>query len=215
MGCALSERNLLKLMVESTPVRHSLIEDAQAIAVGAMLSALGIALLKGADLLSGGTAGVAFLAHYAFGLSFGSVFFFINLPFYYLAWRKVGLAFTLKTFTAVTLASFITEALPRYIGFAHLDPVVAALFGGVLLGNGMLVLFRHRASLGGFGILALWLQDQFGIRAGLVQLALDMTILVFSFFVASPFIIACSVIGAVAINIVLAVNHRRDRYIAA
>lgn len=210
----MSEKKILKMMLESTPVRHSLVEDAQAILVGAMLCALGVTLLKSAGLLSGGTAGVAFLTYYAFGLPFGAVFFAINLPFYYLAWKKVGLAFTVKTFIAVTITSSITEALPRYIGFGFLDPVVSALFGGVLLGNGMLVFFRHRASLGGFGILALWLQDRYGIKAGLVQLGLDMIILVVSFLVASPYIVFASVLGAIAINIVLAVNHRRDRYIA-
>lgn len=210
----MSEKKILKTMLESTPVRHSLAEDAQALAVGAMLSALGIVLLKTAGLLSGGTAGVAFLAYYAFGLPFGVAFFVFNLPFYYLAWKKVGLSFTVKTFIAVALTSFIAEALPRYIGFGFLDPVVSALFGGVLLGNGMLVLFRHRASLGGFGVLALWLQDRFGVRAGFVQLGLDLVILAVSFLVASPFIVFASVIGAVAINVVLAVNHRRDRYIA-
>lgn len=210
----MSEKTILRKMLESTPVRHSLIEDAQAIVVGAMLSALGIALLKSAGLLSGGTSGVAFLAYYAFGLPFGTAFFLINLPFYYLAWKKVGPSFMVKTFVAVTLTSFITEALPRHIGFGPLDPVVAGLFGGVLLGNGMLVFFRHRASLGGFGILALWLQDRHGIKAGWVQLGLDLVILALSFLVASPFIVFCSVLGAIAINIVLAVNHRRDRYIA-
>ncbi|MCX8995999.1 YitT family protein [Rhizobiaceae bacterium BDR2-2] len=202
------------MMLESTPVRHSLAEDAQALVVGAMLSALGVALLKSAGLLSGGTAGVAFLAYYAFEFPFGAAFFAINLPFYYLAWKKVGLSFTVKTFIAVTITSLMAEALPRYIGFGFLDPVVAALFGGVLLGNGMLVFFRHRASLGGFGVLALWLQDRYGIRAGLVQLGLDLIILATSFLVASPRIVFASVLGAVAINLVLAVNHRRDRYIA-
>lgn len=210
----MSEKKILKTILASTPDHHSLVEDAQALVVGAMLCALGIALLKSADLLSGGTAGVAFLAHYAFGFSFGTAFFVINLPFYVLAWKKVGLSFTVKTFLAVTLTSSITEALPRYIDFGHLDPVVSALFGGVLLGNGMLVFFRHRASLGGFGVLALWLQDRFGIKAGLVQMVLDLTILTLSFFVASPFIVFASVLGAAAINVVLAVNHRRDRYIA-
>lgn len=210
----MSEKTILRKMLESTPVRHSLVEDAQAIVVGAMLSALGIVLLKSAGLLSGGTSGVAFLAYYAFGLPFGTAFFVINLPFYYLAWKKVGPSFMVKTFLAVTLTSFITEALPRHIGFGLLDPVVAGLFGGVLLGNGMLVFLRHRASLGGFGILALWLQDRHGIKAGWVQLGLDLVILALSFLVASPFIVFCSVLGAIAINIVLAVNHRRDRYIA-
>lgn len=210
----MSEKKLLKAMLESTPVRHSVVEDAQALVVGSMLAALGIVLLKNAGLLSGGTSGVAFLAYYAFGLPLGTVFFVINLPFYYLAWKKVGLSFTVKTFLAVTMTSLITEALPRYIGFGFLHPVVAALFGGVLLGNGMLVLFRHRASLGGFGVLALWIQDRYGVKAGLVQLGLDLSILAVSFLVASPYIVFASVIGAVAINIVLAVNHRRDRYIA-
>lgn len=210
----MSEKTLLKTMLQSTPAHHSPLEDAAAILVGAMLCALGIAFLKSAGLLSGGTAGVAFLVHYALDVNFGAAFFLINLPFYYLAWKKMGRAFTLKTFATVALTALISEVLPRYIGFSHLDPVVSGLFGGVLLGNGMLALFRHRASLGGFGVLALWLQERFGLKAGLVQLGLDLSILAASCFLASPFIVFASVLGGVALNMVLAVNHRRDRYIA-
>ncbi|MGO7690470.1 YitT family protein, partial [Rhizobium ruizarguesonis] len=50
----------------------------------------------------------------------------------------------------------------------------AALLGGLLLGFCLLALYRHRASLGGVGILVIYLQERFGIRAGLVQLAIDM-----------------------------------------
>ena len=77
----------------------------------------------------------------------------------------------------------------------------------------MLALFRHRASLGGFGILALYLQDRFGWRAGFVQLGLDGLVLTLSFFVASPFVILCSILAAVTLNLTLAINHRTDRYI--
>jgi uncharacterized membrane-anchored protein YitT (DUF2179 family) len=179
-----------------------------------MLAVLGITLLSSAGLLTGGTPGIAFLVHYATGFSFGACFFAVNLPFYYLAFRRMGLAFTLKTFIAVALTSAMSEVLPRALGITDVDPLIGALFGGLVIGAGLLALFRHRASLGGIGILALYLQDRFGWRAGFVQLGFDGAIVACSFFLASPFIIACSIVGAVVMNITLAVNHRKDRYIA-
>ncbi len=204
----------LKGLLASSAERHSLVDDVQGVLAGSMLAALGVLLLSGGKLLSGGTAGVAFLLHYLTETGFGPIFFILNLPFYYFAYRQLGAAFTIKTFSAVALTSFLTATLPRFVSFSSLDPLIAGVFGGLLVGTGMLALFRHRASLGGFGILALYLQDRFGWRAGLVQLGFDGLVLVFSFVVATPFIIFCSVMGAVVLNLTLAINHRKDRYIA-
>jgi uncharacterized membrane-anchored protein YitT (DUF2179 family) len=197
----------------SSAEKHSLLEDMQGIVAGSMLAALGVVILSSAELLIGGTAGLGFLLRYSMDVSFGTAFFLLNLPFYWLAYRRLGLAFTLKTFSAVAATSVMTGVLPQLIVIERIDPVVAALFGGLLIGCGMLILFRHRASLGGFGILALYLQDRLGWRAGFVQLGLDCVVLVLSFFVASPFVIACSVLAAVTLNLTLAINHRTDRYI--
>ncbi|MCO5732934.1 YitT family protein [Rhizobium sp. SSA_523] len=197
----------------SSSHRHSLIEDIQGVLAGSMLAALGVTLLASAHLLIGGTAGLGFLLRYSTGLSFGLVFFLLNLPFYWLAYRRLGLAFTLKTFAAVALTSFLTEILPGLIPIGAIHPVIAALFGGLLIGTGMLALFRHRASLGGFGILALYLQDKLNWRAGFVQLALDGVVLAISLFVATPFVILCSILAALTLNLTLAINHRTDRYI--
>ncbi|MBD9373951.1 YitT family protein [Rhizobium sp. ARZ01] len=200
--------------LNSSADRHSLFDDVQGIFAGSMLAVLGVTLLSGAGLLTGGTAGLAFLMHYATGWGFGLCFFAVNLPFYYLAFKRLGLAFTLKTFAAIALTSALSDFAARAIDLSHIDPIAGALFGGLVIANGMLALFRHRASLGGIGILALYLQDRFGWRAGFVQLGFDGVILALSFFVASPFIIACSVLGAVVLNLTLAINHRKDRYIA-
>lgn len=181
---------------------------------GSMLAALGVTMLSAAHLLIGGTAGIGFLLRYSAGVSFGTAFFVLNLPFYWLAYRRLGLAFTVKTFAAVALTSFLTGLLPKLIAIDTIDPIAAALFGGLLIGCGMLILFRHRASLGGFGILALYLQEKLGWRAGLVQLGLDCVVLALSFLVASPLVILCSILAAVTLNLTLAINHRSDRYIA-
>ncbi len=194
--------------------KHSLFEDAQGVFTGTVLAALGIMLLSKAGLVTGGVAGMAFLLHYAFGWSFGLGFFIINLPFYYLAYKRMGKAFTIKTFLSVGLLSLLTQYQPQMLEIGYINPLWAAILGGLLIGMGMLALFRHRASLGGVGILALYLQDRFGWRAGLVQMSVDLCILAMAFFVKSPFIVGCSVLGAVALNFFIAVNHRTDRYIA-
>lgn len=198
----------------SSAEKHSPIEDIQAVVAGSMLAALGVTMLSAAHLLIGGTAGIGFLLRYSAGVSFGTAFFVLNLPFHWLAYRRLGLAFTVKTFAAVALTSFLTGLLPKLIAIDTIDPVAAALFGGLLIGCGMLILFRHRASLGGFGILALYLQEKLGWRAGLVQLGLDCVVLALSFLVASPLVILCSILAAVTLNLTLAINHRSDRYIA-
>lgn len=120
----------------------------------------------------------------------------------------------MKTFCAIATTALLSEYMPGFFAFESINPIAAALFGGLTVAAGMLALFRHRTSLGGFGILALYLQDRFGWRAGLVQLAFDGMVLGCSFFVATPFVILCSILGALVMNLTLAVNHRNDRYIA-
>jgi uncharacterized membrane-anchored protein YitT (DUF2179 family) len=192
--------------------RHSLFEDAQALLTGTLLFALGVAFFQEAGLLTGGTAGITFLAHYASGIRFGILYFLINLPFYVFAYRALGLAFTVKTFVAVALLAGYSELLPRWFDIARVDPLFAAIIGGLLAGAGLLMLVRHRASLGGLGVLAVYLQERKGWRAGHIQLALDALIVGAAFFVVPPDRIALSALGALMLNVVLAINHRPGRY---
>jgi uncharacterized membrane-anchored protein YitT (DUF2179 family) len=198
----------------SRSFRHSLFEDMQALITGALFVALGVALFKQAGMLTGGTVGIAFLIHYASGLPFGLLFFALNLPFYWLAYRRLGRAFMIKTLLAVSLMSLLSELLPRWLTFAALNAWFAAIAGGLLIGAGMLILFRHRASLGGLNVLVLYLQERYGWRAGYVQAAMDATILLGSSALVPADRIGLSLLGMAAINAALAVNHRPGRYMA-
>ncbi|MGF9693464.1 YitT family protein [Rhizobium sp. 0TCS1.26] len=200
-------------LYSTDPSQHTLLEDSQGLLTGALVSALGFYLLNRVGLLTGGTAGVAFLVHYAFNISFGLLFFLVNLPFYYLSFKRLGIAFSAKTFIAIGLVSVITEMESRFLIIDYLHPFWGALMGGLLLGYGLLALYRHRASLGGVGILAIYIQERFGIQAGLIQLAFDACVMACAFFVLDPVIVLWSIIGAVILNLFLAINHRSDRYI--
>ncbi len=153
--------------------RHSLLDDAQGLAYGTTMAAFGLVILTHLGLVTGQTAGLAVLISYATGWGFGPVFFAINLPFYWLGYRRMGLAFVIKTFIAVGTLSVLVTVLPRVITFEMVNPI----FGAVL----------------------------FGLEAGSALLAL---------LVRDAQVVAISAIGSLVINLMIAMNHRRDRYVA-
>ncbi len=193
--------------------KHTALEDAQGLLFGSFVCGASLVLLTHLGLVTGQTAGLAVLISYLTGISVGTVFFVINLPFYWLAYQRMGVAFTLKTFIAVGLLSLFTEFLPLHLGFGDVTPWIGALLFGCMAGGGLLALFRHGASLGGIGILALYLQDRTGFRAGWTQLIVDACIFAVAAFVLEPGVVAASLLGALIVNLVIAINHRKDRYI--
>lgn len=195
------------------PIVHTWLDDAHALIAGALFVALGLTMFSYAGLLTGGVAGMAFLASYATGTSLGLLFFLFNLPFYGLAWVQLGREFTVKSFAAVVLVSVCTALAPRVVRFDLLDPWVAAVLGGFLIGFGLLALLRHRASVGGVNIVAQWLQQKHGYSAGKVQMAVDCVVVGAAFFVVEPEKVAQSVVGALAVSGILVLNHRPGRYL--
>lgn len=197
------------------PKRHSLLEDAQGLAYGSGMAAFGILILTHLGLVTGQTAGLAVLISYATGWKFGAVFFLINLPFYWLGWRRMGAAFTVKTLIAVALLSVLSTLTPHYVSLGPTSPVVGAVLFGAISGSALLALFRHGASLGGIGILGLMIQDRTGFRAGLFQLIFDACLFAVALTILPAGRVGYSLIGSVVLNLVIAINHRRDRYIVA
>jgi len=191
---------------------HSRIDDAQAVATSVVLVSLGLSLLNTAGLITGGTPGLGFLLSYATGWPLGFALFMVNIPFYALAWRGLGKAFMLKTLGAVTALSLGVELVQRMLSVRAVDPLYAALAGGTLVGLGLLVLFRHGASFGGVNTLALFLHRRFAWSVGIVQMVIDAAILGGAVAVMEPKRVAWSMLGTLAVNAVLILNHRPGRY---
>lgn len=200
--------------VQKSPTRHSLLEDAQGIAFGSLMASFGMAILTHLGLVTGQTAGLAVLISYATGWGFGPVFFVINLPFYWFGYKRMGLMFTVKSFIAVGAVSLLTLFMPGWVHFADMNPFVGSILFGAVTGAALLALFRHGASLGGIGILALYLQDRTGFRAGYTQLLFDVALFAAALLLRDPWTVALSVLGAAVLDLVIAINHRRDHYVA-
>lgn len=193
--------------------RHTALEDVLAIVTAAGFVSLGLRFVSHAGLLTGGTTGVALLLARVTPLSFGQLFVLLNVPFFWLGIRQMGWRFTVKTFASILLVSAATDRLQLVLRLEWIHPAYAAVLGGFLMGIGLLILFRHQACLGGLNILAIWLQERRGVRAGVFQMAVDSIVVAASLLVVSPAVIGLSILGAVALNVVLAVNHRPGRYL--
>ncbi|SOO18154.1 putative membrane protein [Xanthomonas citri pv. fuscans] len=191
---------------------HSVAEDAQGMVLATLVASLGLAIFAKGGLMIGGMAGVAFLLHYALHWNFGLVFVLVNLPFYWLSVRRMGWEFTLKTFAAVGACGVLTNLLPRWADYAHMSTAFSAIVGGALSGLGILFFIRHRGSLGGIGILAVYLQRERGWSAGKVQMSFDAMLMLVAFFVLTADKVLYSAIGALMLSLVLMFNHRPHRY---
>ena len=195
-------------------LRHSRFEDAYAYLTGCSFVVLGLIWLKAAGLVTGGVAGLALLLSYIVPAPPGLLFTLLNVPFFIVAGRQMGRDFMIRVIFANLLISGLAMVFPLGFRFEEVNAPFAAVFGGTLIGSGILMLARHHVGVGGLGIVALALQKRRGWNAGKTQLFGDALILMASLLVldmgAGKF--AISVLSAAAVSGVLIVFHKPGRY---
>ncbi len=196
----------------SVDLRHSWAEDLHALLVGSSFAAVGLVLLKSAGLITGGVAGLALTLAYLTHTPVGGWFFGITVPFFAVFQPRMGWTFTLRSVAVTGTLALLTAWIPGWLSIKGIDPVFAAVFGGTLIGMGVLALARHRASVGGVGLLALYLYETRKINAGKTQLAADLLILLIACLAVDLKHLLLSVLSAAALSLVMIAYHRPGRY---
>lgn len=205
---------MARIPAMSDPKRHSAAEDSLALMEAAVLFAIGVMLLKAAGLVTGSLSGLSLLISYVTGIRFGWIFALINLPFLIFAFFVLGRAFAFKTLILCLIIPALTLVVPHLMVLGPVHPVIGAIVGAVLIGNGILIAARHSASAGGIGVVAIWLQKRGIAKAGTFQLGVDLAVLLLSAFALSLDRFLWSAAGMVVMNGIMIVWHRPDRYIA-
>ena len=195
--------------------RHSAVDDAQGIAFGVTMAALGMHILTHMGFVTGQTTGLAVLIAHLTGLPFPAVYFTVPLPFLGLAWRRMGARFALKTLVTTAALSGLVAVLPSWVELGRIEPTVAAILIGLLFGIAALAAIRHGGSFGGLSVLWIEVQDRTGFKAGHAQLLSDAVIFAVAALILPLDTLAYSFLGATVFSLFLAANHRRDRYVAA
>ena len=201
------------LVFDTKAQAHSVPEDILGILTGTFLASLGLHLLHASDAVTGGTAGLSLLLGYATPLPFWALFLVINVPFALLAvWRR-GWDFTLRTIVSIALVSGWAVVHDALFPITWIEPWYGTLAGNVLAGCGVLILFRHRSSVGGINIVALEIQDRWGFSVGWSMMIFDVIVIVSALLVVPWPNVLMSAVGAVLLNLILALNHRPGRYL--
>ncbi|MFB2539346.1 MULTISPECIES: YitT family protein [unclassified Acinetobacter] len=131
--------------MDENNISHSLLEDAFAVIIGTAMIGFALLLLQQSHVMVGGTVGLSLLIQKITHLPFSIIFWVVNLPFYYLAYLRLGKQMLIKTIIAVSTLSVMTEIHPLFLHLDTVQPLYASIVANTLIGLGLLILFRHRA----------------------------------------------------------------------
>lgn len=124
------------------------------------LQAIGLhCFIDSIDIAPGGATGMAILLNRFTNLPIGTLTFMINIPLLIASWIWLGKSRTLKTFKTVAILTFILDFIVTpYIPIYHGDKLVSCIFGAVMVGASLAVVFMRGSTTGGGDIMAKLLQ---------------------------------------------------------
>ena len=165
-----------------------ILRDYTLMTVGALLAAISVdVFLLPNNVVSGGVTGAAMLLNSSFHTPVGLVTLLVNIPLFVLGfWRLGGLVFGLRTLYATAVMSIAIDALAPYLRPVTSDPLLYTLYGGLLDGLGVGLVFRARGTTGGIDILARLLEQRYGIQPGRSMLAMNGAVFALAFVFYGP-----------------------------
>ncbi|WP_425387672.1 YitT family protein [Aneurinibacillus terranovensis] len=153
-----------------------LIRRALFILIGASLVSVGLEIfLVPNNIIDGGITGISIILSHVSGFNLGIFLFLLNLPFLLVGYKQIGKTFALSTFFGVIVMSVGTAFLKPVPGLTY-DPLLAAVFGGIILGIGVGMVIRYGGSLDGTEIIAILFNKK-------IPLSVGETVMVFNIFI--------------------------------
>jgi uncharacterized membrane-anchored protein YitT (DUF2179 family) len=130
----------------------------------------------------GGVSGLATVVYHLSGLSVGLVMLLINIPLFLLGIKKLGFVFGLRSLVATIYLSFAVDILQRYVSPVTQDPLLAALYGGIIMGVGLGIAITNGGTTGGTDLAAVLVHRFLGLSVGATLLVIDAIVIVIAGF---------------------------------
>ena len=117
--------------------------------LGCAIMAIGTAVfLLPNQLSTGGFTGIATIFYYLFHFSMGTVILALNIPFFILAFFKIGKKLVIKSIIGTSLLSFFIDLFEKIPTLTN-DRLLACIYGGIFIGFGLALVLKANASTGG------------------------------------------------------------------
>lgn len=147
------------------------------IVLGSIIYTVGLdVFLVPNNIIDGGVVGISLMASSITGLSFSFFVVVVNLPFLCLGYKLIGKRFTIATLFGVVCISVISLFMHN-IAPLTIDPFLASIFGGIILGIGVGLIIRNGGSLDGTEIVAIIMDKKSTFSVGEIVMAFNLFIL--------------------------------------
>ncbi len=131
-------------------------------------------------MITGGFSGLGILLLYYTGtLTPGIWYLILNVPVFIIGWKFISKRFLYYSLYGTLVLTLIIDLVNFKTDIT--DPWLATLAGGILIGAGSGIIFRSLGSAGGNDIIAILLNQKFGIRIGTYNFSYNLVLFLFSF----------------------------------
>ena len=167
-------------------------------------------------IVTGGVTGVAMIINYFSGFPVGVMTLIINVPLFIFSWKRFGLGFILASLAGTVLSSVMVDLFAMVPLEVTHEPLLGAIYGGIIKGFGLGIVYHTGATTGGVDIVAKFLRRKYQhINFSTFILGLDVLVvlafaLIFRKYEAAMYAMICMFIASKVIDLVLfgAVNSK-------
>lgn len=155
-------------------------KNALLILLGCIIMGLSYALfLIPHHFVPGGVSGIAMILNYFSGLPVGATIMVLNVPIFLLGLKTMGKKYVLNSLAGMVVSSVFIDLFHEVLKVpsATGNPVLASIYGGVMLGVGLGIVFRGRASTGGSDIVGMVLSKYTGMSLGYGIMVTDFVVI--------------------------------------
>jgi uncharacterized membrane-anchored protein YitT (DUF2179 family) len=152
------------------------------ILLGSLIYALGVNIfIQPNHIAPGGFIGIAIiLNHFTPILKIGITIIVMNVPLFLIGGKRLGKQFLLSSIVGTFLSSILIDITLPFVPEIKTDPILAAIYGGFLMGAGIGLIFRFYGSTGGTDLLAQIVYDFTGLPFGQSLMLIDVIIIILS-----------------------------------
>ena len=153
--------------------------DAFKVIFGSFIYALGFQFfMYPNDIVTGGLTGIAMIINYLTRLPVGMLTIVMNIPLFIFSWKRFGIRFILYSLASMLFCSAFVDMLAQIPIEVTKEPLLGALYGGVIHGVGMGIVFQTGATTGGLDIVAKFLRKRYQhVNIGTIILGLDIVVI--------------------------------------
>lgn len=147
--------------------------------IGVLLTAVGLDMfLVPNRIAAGGVSGIATILYYVTRLPVGVTMLAINIPLFLIGVKKLGVGFGIRSLFGTITLSLLVDLLAPVLPVPTKEPLLASIYGGIVVGIGIGIVFRSKGTTGGTDLAAAIINNYMKLSVGFVLFLIDATVIV-------------------------------------